>query len=133
MAKVCQVHLSHVRFLHQGDGAEVAHEVGKALAGLLYGQYALLVGSALYVGVCQIGLADAAYGRGGIHYLVCQHTGQFLPRLHLLLCGKHIYVPAQVVQRLLHGTLAEEQSSQGQAEGEVAVSHRLAHQVSTVA
>lgn len=72
---------------------------------------ALLVGRPLDHGMAEIGLRDALDGRRHVHDLVGQHTGEPLPRFHLVLSDQLIDHLPQVVQSLLQRPLAKEQSA----------------------
>ena len=77
-------------------------------------------------------MADTGDGGSGIHYLVGEYTGELLPRLHLVLCHEACDVALHVVEGLLQGTLARQESFGRQAEGVVAVAYRLTHHEGTV-
>ena len=133
VAECQQADVLQHRLLQLGQLAVAVHKGGQPHARVADGLDALFIGASLDVGAGQVGLADAAYGRGGIHYLMCQHACEALPRLHLPLGHKFLYFLSHVVERLLQGPFAKEQSLCGQPEGEVAVAYGIVHQPGTVA
>ena len=128
-----QVDVLHYRFLQLGHLAVTVHEDGKSHARVADGPDSLLVGRTLDAWIREICLADAPYGRRGIHYLMGQHTSEALPRLHLALCNEPLYVLPHIVEHFLQGTLAEEQSLGGQPKREIAMADGIVHQPCTVA
>lgn len=88
---------------------------------------ALLVGCPFDRGMAEIGLSDALDRSRHVHDLVGQHTGQPLPRFHLVLGHQLIDYLSQIVERLLQGPLPEEEATGGQMEGEIPVADRLSH------
>jgi len=132
VAKGLEAEVLQYGFLQQGQFAVALHKGGKAGAHVAYGPYSLLVGRAFDARFGQIGLADALYGRGGVHDFVGQHAYEALPGFHLVLRHQLLYLPAHVVESLLQGAFAEEQTLERQMECKVAMAYGIAHKLRPV-
>ncbi len=95
------------------------------------GTNAILKWCPLYIGTVQQRLADTGDGRCGVHHLVCQYTGEPLPRFHLVLVHLLADGFTQLIQRFLHGAFARQQAVCRHTEGEVTIADGLLHQMGT--
>lgn len=91
---------------------------------------ALAIWGGLEGGRGEIRLAYTEYGRCGIVYFVGEHTGEFLPRLHLVLGSQASYVVHHVVEGIKLGFLTKEHSFVWHTEGEITIAHSLTHEES---
>ena len=76
----------------------------------------------------EIRLAYTENGCCGVVDFVGKHTGEFLPRLHLVLCSQSSDVVLHVVEGVKQCFLAKEHPFGGHTEGEVAIAHCLTHE-----
>ena len=96
-----EAHIGGNGLLQLGELAVAIDEGGESCTGVVDGADACLVGCSLDFGTVHVGLRDGADRCSSIHDFVCQHSGEALPRLHLVLCHEAVDVCAEVVECFL--------------------------------